>query len=152
MLWGKISEIEKSSDDYALPLSDSLHRKFSSFYDSILVVDSGVKQITSSQGHAKMESNPYKEIKYETGNKNALAVINALKTGDEKLLRQITEYEAASLHSMFLLSDPPYILIKSGSLQIINKLIMFRQDSGLEFSFTLDAGPNIHLLDRKSVV
>lgn len=151
VLWGKLSGIENSSDDYAIPLSDSLHRKFSAFYDSILVVDSGVKQVTSSQGHAKMESNPYKEVKYETGSKNALAVINALKTGDEKLLRNITEYEAASLHSMFLLSDPPYILIKSESLQIINKLIMFRLDSGLEFSFTLDAGPNIHLLYPENI-
>ena len=146
VLWGEISGIENSSDDYAIALSDSVHKKFNKYYDSILVVDSGVKQVTSSQGHAKMESNPYKEVKYETASKNALALINALKTGDEKLLRNIIEYEAARLHSMFLLADPPYILIKSESLQIINKLIMFRQDSGLEFSFTLDAGPNIHIL------
>jgi len=151
VLWGEISGIEHSSDDYAIPLSDSLHRNFINWYDSILVVNSGVKQVTSSQGHTKMESNPYKEIKYETGRKNALASITALKTGDEKLLRKVTEYEAASLHSMFLLSDPPYILIKPESLQIINKIVRFRQDSGLEFSFTLDAGPNIHLLYPESI-
>ena len=151
VLWGEVSGIKDSSDDYAIPLSDSLNRKFNNWYDSILVVNSGIKQVTSSQGHTKMQSNPFKEIKYETGRKNALALINALKTGDENLLRNITEYEAASLHSMFLLSDPPYILIKPESLQIINKVVRFREDSGLEFSFTLDAGPNIHLLYPENI-
>jgi diphosphomevalonate decarboxylase len=146
VLWGKIPEIELSSDDYAIPLSLSLHEKFNNWYDAVLIVNSGIKHITSSEGHKKMESNPFKETKFETGRQNALALMNVLKKGDEELLRKITEFEAASLHSMFLLGDSPYILIKPESLQIIDKLISFRQESGLEFTFTLDAGPNIHLL------
>ena len=151
VLWGEISGIEHSSDDYAIPLSDSINRKFYTWYDSILVVNSGIKQVTSSQGHTKMEINPFRDTKYETGRINALALINALKTGDENLLRNITEYEAASLHSMFLLSHPPYILIKPESLKIINKIAGFREESGLEFSFTLDAGPNIHILYPENI-
>jgi diphosphomevalonate decarboxylase len=146
VLWGKVPGITNSSDDYAIPLTISLHERFNSWHDSILVVDSGVKEIMSSHGHNKMESNPFREIKYETGRANALSVINALKTGDEKLFRNITEREASGLHSMFLLSDPPYILIKPESLLIINRLIKFRRETAVEFTFTLDAGPNIHLL------
>lgn len=146
VLWGKTSEIEYSSDDYAIPVSNFSHKIFNTYYDSILIVNSGIKQVTSSQGHEIMESNPYKEIKFETGKLNAFKLINALKSGDEKLFRNIIESEAAGLHAMFLTSNQPYVLIKPESLHIINKLNKFRQDSGLEFSFTLDAGPNIHLL------
>ena len=146
VLWGEVPGIQYSSDNYAIPLTGSFHERFNSWYDSILVVDSGVKEVTSSHGHIKMETNPFREIKYETGRANALSIINALKTGDEKKFRNITEYEALSLHSMFLLSDPPFILIKPESLQIINRLIRFRRETAIEFTFTMDAGPNIHLL------
>jgi diphosphomevalonate decarboxylase len=146
VLWGGLSEFENSSDDYAIPISDSVQEKFIKYYDSVLIVNSGVKQVTSSQGHAKMESNPYKEIKFKEGMANALTLIHALKNGDENLLRIITEHEAASLHSMFLLSNPPYILIEPESLQIVNRLIKFRHETAIDFTFTLDAGPNIHLL------
>jgi diphosphomevalonate decarboxylase len=151
VVWGELPDIEHSSDDYAIPISGSVHEKFKKYYDSILIVNSGVKQVTSSQGHAKMELNPYKEAKFEAGRVNALALINALKSGNEIFLRRITTDETASLHSMFLLSDPPFILIEPESLQIINELIRFRHDSGLEFIFTLDAGPNIHLLYPENI-
>lgn len=146
VLWGKTSEIAYSSDDYAIPVSNFSHKIFNTYYDSVLIVNSGIKQVTSSLGHKLMESNPYKQIKVETGKLNALKLIDALKSGNEKLFRDITEYEAVNLHAMFLTSNPYYVLIKPESLQIINKLIKLRDDSGLEFSFTLDAGPNIHLL------
>ena len=146
VLWGATSDIEGSSDDYAIPVSDLSHKIFHTYFDAILIVDSGVKQISSSDGHKLMEANPYKEIKFDTGKLNAIKLINALKTGNEKLFRNIGENEAANLHAMFLTSNPSYVLIKPETLHIIHRLNKFRYDSGLEFNFTLDAGPNVHLL------
>ena len=50
VLWGKTSEIVYSSDDYAIPVSYFLHKIFNTYYDSILIVNSGIKQVTSSRG------------------------------------------------------------------------------------------------------
>jgi diphosphomevalonate decarboxylase len=150
VLWGEISEIVGSSDDYATDLSNYPHSTFNTYYDAILIVSSGVKKVTSSEGHRLMDSNPYKEARFKTGNINASKVLDALKRGDQELFRIIAENEAMNLHAMFLTSDPYYLLIKPETLQIIDKLTRFRQSSRLEFSFTLDAGPNIHLLYPES--
>lgn len=146
VLWGEMPEIEYSSDEYAIPLTDDIAADFQSLYDSVLVVSSGTKQVTSSEGHAIMENNPHRKIKYETGRVNAGSMIDALKKGDMQRFINISESEAAGLHSMFLLSDPAFILIKPESLEIINRLHMLRRDTGMQFCYTLDAGPNIHLL------
>lgn len=146
VLWGETPGIAGTSNDYAIPVSDISNNIFSTYYDAILIVNSGVKQVTSSEGHKLMESNPFKEIKFEKGKLNAIKVLDAIRNGNEELFRNIAENEAMSLHAMFLTSDPYYILIKPESLQIIDRLTRFRHESGLEFSFTLDAGPNIHLL------
>jgi len=150
VLWGETNGIINSSDDYAIPVSDFSSKIFSTWYDAILIVSSGIKQVKSSEGHKLMETNPYKEIKFKTGNLNAVKFLGALNSGNTELFRNIAEYEAMSLHAMFLTSDPSYILFRPETLQIIDKLIRFRYDTGLEYCFTLDAGPNIHILYPES--
>jgi diphosphomevalonate decarboxylase len=145
-LWGKLSEIASSSDEFAIPLNDSVHDKFKNYYDAILVVNSSEKSISSSEGHKLMETNPFKEIRIDVAKENANNLLSALKSGNDNTFREIIEYEAANLHAMFLTSQPHFILAKPETLQIINKLKRFREETNLEFCFTLDAGPNIHLL------
>ncbi len=151
VLWGETVEIANSSDEYAISLTSQVDEKFNSYYDAILIVSSGEKSISSSQGHKLMDFNPYKDNRANVGKSNAINLINALKNGDEKMFRDIVEFEAANLHAMFLTSNPSFILIKPETLQIINKLKQFRDDTNLEFSFTLDAGPNIHLLYSEDI-
>jgi len=47
---------------------------------------------------------------------------------------------------MLLTSKPGLILVKPETLRIISKLKKFREDTGAAISFTLDAGPNVHIL------
>ena len=145
-LWGETAGIENSSDNYAIPVSRLVHKNFLTYYDAILLVNSEEKPISSSKGHRLMRSNPYREVRTDTGKKNTLKLLHALTQGNEKIFRDVVESEAASLHAMFLTSRPYYILIKPETLHILNLLKIFRKETGLEFSFTLDAGPNIHLL------
>jgi len=43
-------------------------------------------------------------------------------------------------------SQHGFILIKSGSINIINKIRQYREETGRFITFTLDAGPNVHVL------
>ena len=45
-----------------------------------------------------------------------------------------------------LTSTPPFILMRPKTLSLIEKIRAFRKSTGLNLYFTLDAGPNIHLL------
>lgn len=146
VLWGDTTAIANSSDEYAISLTNHVAEKFNSYYDAILIVNSDEKPISSSLGHKLMDSNPYKESRTSTGKSNAVNLIDALKSGNEKMFSDIVEFEAANLHAMFLTSHPYFILVKPETLRIINRLKQFREETNLEFTFTLDAGPNIHLL------
>ncbi|PKP14674.1 MAG: diphosphomevalonate decarboxylase, partial [Bacteroidetes bacterium HGW-Bacteroidetes-23] len=54
--------------------------------------------------------------------------------------------EALTLHSMMMTSMPYFILMKPNTLEIINKIWKFRQETAIQVCFTLDAGANVHLL------
>ena len=47
-------------------------------------------------------------------------------------------------------SQEPYILMNSRSLLVIDAIEKMRRKTGVKCCFTLDAGPNIHLLCPKS--
>jgi diphosphomevalonate decarboxylase len=47
---------------------------------------------------------------------------------------------------MMMTSHPYFILMKPNTLEIINKIWAFREASGSNVCFTLDAGANVHVL------
>lgn len=148
-LWGKTDAFQSSSDECAISLSE-IHPVFNDLQDSILIVSSAQKKISSSAGHQLMELHPYKEVRIKQANQHTTQLIQALKLGDFESFIRICETEALSLHAMMMTSNPSYILMEANSLKIIEKIRQFRNDSGFDLCFTLDAGPNIHLLYPKS--
>ena len=146
VLWGKLEDIADSSDEQGLSIDHLIHPDFKVMYDAILIVNSSQKKVSSRTGQYLMDMNPYRDARYASAKKNAVRFIHALKKGDERSFSAIVENEAASLHAMLLTSDPPVIMIRPESLHLIEKLKNFRINSGLPFAYTLDAGPNIHIL------
>jgi diphosphomevalonate decarboxylase len=51
---------------------------------------------------------------------------------------------------MMMTSLPYFILMKPNTLEIINKIWNFRNETGLNICFTLDAGANVHVLYPES--
>lgn len=150
-LWGKHIEINHSTDLHAIPLNDSIHSIFQSINDSILIVNSAQKEISSTKGHALINNHPYKNARIEQANKNISRLLYILKNGDFNSFIEIAEEEALSLHAMMLSSDPGYFLINQNTINIINKIRHYREQTQTSICFTLDAGPNIHLLYPESV-
>ena len=62
----------------------------------------------------------------------------------------ITESEALQLHALMMCSNPSYILMKPNTLRIIEAIRSFRNETQIPLCFTLDAGPNVHLLYPES--
>ena len=50
------------------------------------------------------------------------------------------------LHALMMCSNPSFVLLKPNTLKIIEALHEFRQETDIPVCFTLDAGPNVHLL------
>ena len=146
-IWGNTSSWKDSSDEFAVPF-DKIHEDFETIHDSILIIESGQKEVSSSAGHAMMHSNPYASKRFDSAEKNMQRLITVLGKGDWIEFIDIMENEALSLHAMMMTSNPGFILMKAHTLTAINKIRAFRKDSGSTIGFTLDAGANVHVVYR----
>ncbi|MCB0588266.1 MAG: diphosphomevalonate decarboxylase [Phaeodactylibacter sp.] len=142
--WGAMGEIEGASDLYAIPYSDQAHEVFLTYQDAILIVSKGQKSVSSRAGHALMDNNPYAESRYQQARQRLHALLMSMRTGDLEAFGQILEAEALTLHALMMASN--YILIKPQTLGLIEKVRGYRKDTGHPLFFSLDAGPNLHLL------
>lgn len=145
-VWGANSVVEGSSDLYAIPFEEELHPIFTTFQDTILLISGEEKNVSSRAGHGLMDGNLFAESRYLQAKQNFTKIIGALKTGDVELFGQIAELEALTLHALMMTSNPPFILMKPNTLLIIEKIRAYRIATKQPLYFTLDAGPNLHLL------
>ena len=150
VIWGHTSEAEYSSDYYAIPYSEPLHESFRDIQDSILLISKNEKAVSSRAGHQLMEDNVYANNRYTQAGQRLHRLLPALNQGDWETFGLITEGEALTLHALMMTSMPPYILMEPNTLEAINRIQHFRKAKTLPVYFTLDAGPNIHLLYPKS--
>ena len=145
-VWGKHPEIPLSSNEYAVPFHETVHPIFKTYKDAILIVSSDEKSVSSRAGHALMEGNPYAESRYKQAETNLTELISAMKAGNIEKFGEIVENEALTLHALMMCSTPSYMLMLPNTLKIIDLIKTYRAEKGVPLYYTLDAGPNLHLL------
>lgn len=146
VVWGKHNEIEGSSDLFGVKYPYEVHKNFKNYQDTILLVDKGEKQVSSTIGHNLMYGHPFAQERFKQAHRNLSSLINILKEGDLDHFIKLVESEALTLHAMMMTSMPYFILMKPNTLEIINKIWLFREKTGSKICFTLDAGANVHVL------
>lgn len=143
--WGKNTLIPGSSDEFAIPVTD-IHANFSNMYDAILIVEDEPKKVSSSAGHSLMNNHQYADQRFLQANERTARLAEVLKNGDYAEFIHIAESEALTLHAMMMTSVDYYLLMKPGTLLAIERLLEYRRETGVPVCFTLDAGPNVHVL------
>lgn len=145
VLWGENENKRNSSNLHAVPIA-SIHPNFQAMKDAILIVEDQPKKVSSSVGHALMNNHPFAKQRFQQADARVSVLMDVLKNGDWDKFIAICESEALTLHAMMMTSKEYYLLMKPGTLQIIEKLFAFREQSKIPVCFTLDAGPNVHVL------
>lgn len=144
--WGETSSVEGSSNLFGVKYPYKVHDIFNNFHDTILLVDKGEKQVSSTVGHELMHGHPFASQRFEQAHENLDKLRTILAEGNLNDFIGIVESEALTLHAMMMTSDPYFILMKPNTLSIINEIWKFRQTSNTHVCFTLDAGANVHVL------
>jgi diphosphomevalonate decarboxylase len=142
----KHAEINGSSDLFGVEFPSQLHDNFKNYQDTILLVDKGEKQVSSTVGHDLMHNHPFATQRFAQAHQNLSAIKTVLETGNLEEFIKIVESEALTLHAMMMTSLPYFILMKPNTLEIINKIWKFRSETKIPVCFTLDAGANVHVL------
>lgn len=146
IVWGTHKEINGSSDLYGVKYPAEVHENFRNYQDTILLVDKGEKQVSSTVGHGLMHGHPYANRRFDQAHENMSELMTVFKEGHLNRFIEIVESEALTLHAMMMTSMPYFILMKPNTLEIINKIWSFRQQTQSKICFTLDAGANVHVL------
>jgi diphosphomevalonate decarboxylase len=144
--WGKTASLPESSDEFATPLSKTVHPLFAHPGVAIMVVSSARKPVSSSAGHILMDQHPFSPARYQQAHQNLSLLLDAMEAGDFGQFADIVENEALTLHSLLMTSAPDGLLMKPASLQVIEEVRKFRKTTGTPVCFTLDAGPNVLLI------
>jgi len=144
-VWGSSRALSGSTDQLAVPVPD-VHAVFFTLRDTILMVNKKEKPVSSSEGHSRMTGHPFAAARIKQARKNTSELLDALKTGNKVAFIRIVENEAFTLHSLMMTSEEGFMLMEPETVRIISRIQELRKETGLDICFTLDAGPNVHLL------
>jgi len=119
--------------------------------DIVVVVSSEKKKKSSTEGHEAALSSPYFKIRQKILSQRINQMKKALKHKNFVLFGQLLEEEALDLHLIAMTSKPPIFYLDKGTFAVIEKLLEWREE-GLRGYFTMDAGPNVHVICQKKDV
>ena len=113
--------------------------------DLIAIVGENSKKVSSTQGHAIAETSPFYKTRI-AGMKNKITEIKSAMTNkDFTKFGEILEAEAVNMHAVMMTSVPPLYYWLPETLKVIAQVVGLRS-GGTECYFTIDAGPNVHVI------
>ena len=148
--WGRMEDVPGSSDEYASPMPGKAGKTFSALCDAIMIISPDKKPVSSSRGHALMNDHPYAEARFRQARANIEELKRAITGNDIDAFVRVAENEALALHGLMMSSDPGFMLLKPATLHVISRIQQFRQEKGIFAAYTMDAGPNVHLIYPES--
>lgn len=116
--------------------------------DTILILSREHKAVPSSEGHKLVRTSPHFAARLGKVPERLAKVERAIRHRDLPSLGRVIEEEALELHRIARSGTPPvdYLLPETRRvLEAIEKL------GHRNFFFTLDAGPNVHLISETSI-
>lgn len=143
-VYGGFTTWGDESDYYASVIK--VHDNVMNLKDTILVIDDQEKKVPSTAGHNQMRDHFFSASRFTQARSHFDKMVRSLVEGDFNLVGEILESEALSLHAMMLTSPIPYTLLRPNTLLAMEMIWDFRQETKLPLYFTLDAGPNLHLI------
>jgi diphosphomevalonate decarboxylase len=145
-LFGGFVEWERGHDD-ASSVARQLHpADHWDLYDVVAVVSGAEKAVSSEQGHQLAGSSPLNRGRVAGLDHALTEVRTALADRDLHRLGPVIEQDALAMHAVMMTSSPSLLYWQPGTLEIIHAIRHWREQEGLAAYFTIDAGPNIHVI------
>lgn len=118
----------------------------------ILVLNDKKKSISSRKAMKQtVETSPLYSSFVESSKDDLLNIKEAIKNKDIDKIGEIAQHNAMKMHATMLGANPAVMYINEDSIKAINKVKELR-DKGYSIYYTMDAGPNVKLIVKKSEV
>ncbi len=113
--------------------------------DIIIIVNQSKKKVSSTQGHENAQSSPFFQARLKNLPKRIKMLKDSLKNKDFAKFGKLVEEEAIELHTIMMTQKPPLFYWIGVTMDIIHSVLKWREE-GIPVYFTIDAGPNVHLI------
>ena len=132
----------RHEDSYAQPLKDQHWWPIS---DILVIVTNEPKEVPSIAGHQSAPTSPCHTARLSRVPEHLGLLRTAIETRDLGLLGRVAEEEALLLHAVAMTAYPPALYWLPATVGVIRRVLAWRRE-GLPVYYTLDAGPNVHVL------
>ncbi|MDP3982789.1 MAG: diphosphomevalonate decarboxylase [bacterium] len=119
--------------------------------DVLAIVSSSEKKVGSSRGHTLGKKSIFHEARVKAVYKLILQIKEAIKDKDIHKMGEILEADCIYMHAVMMSSTPALFYWNAGTMNVIHKTIELR-GQGIPVYFTIDAGPNVHLITEEKYV
>jgi len=119
--------------------------------DCITIIDYAHKAISSADGHKIADTSPLQKIRISEA-PNRLAICRqAIFNQDFMQFAEIVELDSNMMHAVMMTSSPNLIYLEPASLSIMQAVRTWRLEEELEVCYTIDAGPNVHVICKDEI-
>jgi diphosphomevalonate decarboxylase len=115
----------------------------------VILVKTDPKRVSSSEAHTLIRTSPLWEGRPARVENRTQLALRALAIGDVATLARIAWTEAWEMHSLFHTCAEPFTYWEPGTIDILHAFSPWIQKPSPPI-VTLDAGPNIHVIVKKS--
>ncbi len=120
--------------------------------DILVIIENKAKDVSSSAGHDAAPTSPLFQKRLQALPSRIARCEHALRTKDFIALGQVIEEDCLDMHRVMQTQTPPLYYWNENTKQVMRDI----KKSGLPAYFTIDAGPNVHVIceakDEKRVV
>ena len=113
--------------------------------DVVAIVSREKKLVGSTEGHSLAPTSHLYQARVASVTDRLSKARAALLGKDFATLGRLIEEDAVSMHAVMMTSRPPIYYWLPSTVQLIREVQDWRAE-GVEVYFTLDAGPNVHLI------
>jgi diphosphomevalonate decarboxylase len=134
------------ADSYAFSIAPPEHWELA---DCIAIVSNEHKPTGSTAGHALAGTSPYQPSRVADAPRRLGICRNAILQRDFTALAEIIELDSDMMHAVMMTSRPALFYWQPGTLAIMQAIREARRQ-GLPAAYTIDAGPNVHVITEAS--
>lgn len=133
---------EDDQSSYAFSVAPPEHWALA---DCVVLVDKGHKPTGSKEGHSFAHSSPIQSARLLDAPRRLDLCRQAILGRDFEALAQVAELDSNLMHAVILTSASPLFYWQPASLAVMQQVVQWRAE-GLPVFYTVDAGPNVHVL------
>jgi diphosphomevalonate decarboxylase len=133
---------EDDESSYAFSIASPDHWRLT---DCIAILSPKHKAVGSTEGHQLAETSPLQPGRVADAPRRLELCRRAILERDFEALAKVVELDCLLMHAVMMTSDPALFYWQPKTLEIIYAVRSWRA-SGVPVCYTIDAGPNVHVL------